>query len=279
MVQSWRIAFMPIPLIVDSHQFSGWPSCGRSLKLAGMFGSGGTIVNRRRPARLTAFLRLPRGLARLLAATVLPPRCCLCAFPGASLDLDLCVFCRADLPWLGAQSPGAVVAMRFARPVDDLIRELKYHGVIANARVLGVLLAQAVQERGGPLPGLLVPVPLHDSRLRERGFNQAAALARYAGRMLGVGCAHGVVRRVRDTPSQTSLSVEERYRNVRGAFAISGARARALLDAAGHVAIVDDVMTTGSTVEELKHTLLAAGVRQVDVWAVARVSADRPGGA
>jgi ComF family protein len=209
----------------------------------------------------------------------LPPRCCLCAFPGASLDLDLCVFCRADLPWLGGQSPGAVVAMRFARPVDDLIRELKYRGVVANARVLGVLLAQVVQERGGPLPSLLVPVPLHASRLRERGFNQAAALARYAGRMLGVGCAYSVVRRVRDTPSQTSLSVEERRRNVRGAFAVSGARARALLGAVGHVAIVDDVMTTGSTVAELKHTLLAAGVRQVEVWAVARVSADRPDGA
>ena len=169
--------------------------------------------------------------------------------------------------------------MRFAQPVDDLIRELKYHGVTANARVLGVLLAQAVQERGGPLPRLLVPVPLHPARLRDRGFNQAAALARYAGRMLGVGCARGVVRRVRDTPSQTSLSVEERHRNVRDAFAISSARAlRKLLDAQ-HVAIVDDVVTTGSTVTELKHTLLAAGVRQVEVWAVARVSVDRPGGA
>ncbi len=243
-----------------------------------MFGSGGTIVNRWKHARLTAFSGVSRGLARLLAATVLPPRCCLCAFPGASLDLDLCVFCRADLPWLAGQSPGMVVAMQFARPVDDLIRELKYHGVIANARVLGVLLAQAVQERGGPLPGLLVPVPLHVSRLRERGFNQAAALARYAGRMLDVRCAHSVVRRVRDTPSQTSLSMEERHRNVRGAFAISGARALRRLLEARHIAIVDDVVTTGSTVAELKHTLLAAGVSQVDVWAVARVSNGAPAG-
>jgi predicted amidophosphoribosyltransferase len=105
-----------------------------------------------------------------------------------------------------------------------------------------------------------VPVPLHVARLRERGFNQAAALARYAGRMLGVPIAPGVVRRVRDTPSQTSLEVGERHRNVRGAFALGSARhLRRLLDA-GHVAIVDDVMTTGSTVEELKCVLLAAGV-------------------
>ena len=79
-----------------------------------------------------------------------------------------------------------MVALRFASPVDDLIRQLKYHGVIANARVLGVLLAQAVDERAAALPRLLVPVPLHAARLRERGFNQAAALARYAGRMLGI---------------------------------------------------------------------------------------------
>ena len=78
-------------------------------------------------------------------------------------------------------------ALRFAPPVDDLIRELKYHGVIANARVLGVLLAQAVQERGGAAAAACsCPVPLHVARLRERGFNQAAALARYAGRMLDI---------------------------------------------------------------------------------------------
>ena len=71
--------------------------------------------------------------------------------------------------------------------------------------MLGVLLAQAVGERAAPLPRLLVPVPLHAARLRERGFNQAVALARYAGRMLGVPIAPGLVRRVRDTPSQTSL--------------------------------------------------------------------------
>jgi ComF family protein len=236
-----------------------------------MFGSGRSIVNRLRHLRLTA-PNPSRGLARLLAATLFPPRCCLCDFPGASLDFDLCCFCHADLPWITERSSGTVVAFRFAPPVDDLIRQLKYHGVTANARVLGVLLAQAVQECGGELPRLLVPVPLHASRLRERGFNQAAALARYAGRMLDIPSAGSLVRRVRDTPSQTSLSVAERHRNVRGAFAIGGARALRSLLAAGHVAIVDDVITTGSTVAELTLTLLAAGVRRVDVWAVARVA-------
>jgi ComF family protein len=232
-----------------------------------MFGSGSSIVNQLRYLRLTA----SRQAARLLAATLFPPRCCLCGFPGASADLDLCCFCHADLPWITDPSPGAVVALRFEPPADDLIRHLKYHGEMANARVLGVLLAQAVRDRGESLPRLLIPVPLHVSRLRDRGFNQAAALARYAGRMLSVPIASCAVRRARDTPSQTSLSVQERHRNVRGAFAVNGGRARRRLLAAGHVAIVDDVVTTGSTVAELKLMLLAAGVRRVDVWAVARV--------
>ena len=166
----------------------------------------------------------------------------------------------------------AVVPLRFASPADDLIRQLKYHGVIAHARVLGVLLAQAVDERAAPLPRLLIPVPLHHSRFRERGFNQAAAIARYAGRILGIPSAPLTVRRVRDTPSQTSLRVDERHRNVRGAFAISSARAQRRLLDAGHVAIVDDVMTTGSTLAEMKFVLVAAGVTRVDVWAVARVT-------
>jgi ComF family protein len=236
-----------------------------------MFGSPDSIVNQWACFRLT----VGRRLARLVAATLFPPKCCLCGFPGASLDLDLCCFCHGDLPWHN-EPASAVVALRFAPPADDLIRQLKYHEVYANARVLGVLLAQAVGERAVPLPRLLVPVPLHAARLRERGFNQAAALARYAGRMLGVPIAPGVVRRVRDTPSQTSLSVDERHRNVRGAFAVSGARALRRLSAAGHVAIVDDVITTGSTVAELKCVLLAAGVGRVDVWAVASAAQARP---
>jgi ComF family protein len=236
-----------------------------------MFGSCESIVNRGAQLRLT----IARRLAGVLAATLFPPKCCLCGFPGASPDLDLCLFCHADLPWHDEPS-SSVVAFRFAPPADDLIRQLKYHGIYANARVLGVLLAQAVAQRVAPLPRLLVPVPLHAARLRERGFNQAVAIARYAGRMLEIPIAPGVVRRVRDTPSQTSLSMDERHCNVLGAFALSGARALRRLLAAGHVAIVDDVITTGSTVAELQCVLLAAGVRKVEVWAVASAAQARP---
>ena len=115
-----------------------------------------------------------------------------------------------------------------------------------------------------------MPVPLHPARFRERGFNQAAAIARYASRMLEIPVARHIVRRVRDTPSQTTLGPHERQQNLRGAFAIPNARQLLRLRAAAHVAIVDDVLTTGSTAKELCGLLTAAGVSQVEVWAVAR---------
>lgn len=231
-----------------------------------MFETSGRIVNRLRGAQLTA----ARGLSRLFGATLFPPHCCLCGFAGSPPDLDLCGYCHDELPWESVRLPSLLSALRFEPPVDDLIRRLKYSGALEHARVLGELLAQSVRARGDPLPRLLVPVPLHGARLSERGFNQAASIARYAGRALGIPQAWHAVRRVRDTPSQTALGIEQRHHNVRGAFAVVGKRAlRQLLDA-HHVAVVDDVTTTGSTLAELKCVLLAAGVRRVDLWAVAR---------
>ncbi len=163
-----------------------------------------------------------------------------------------------------------LAAFNYEPPVDELIRRLKYQGVIANARVLGVLLAQFALRHRTELPKLLVPVPLHDARWRERGFNQAAAIARYAGQLLGIPVARHAVKRTRDTPSQTALDVAQRHHNVRGAFAVGNPRQVRRLCAAGHVAIVDDVITTGSTANEVREVLRAAGVRTVEVWAAAR---------
>lgn len=230
-----------------------------------MFKSQAGIVNLWRRWRLTT----PRALARLVAATLFPPRCLLCDFPGASLDLDLCEVCHADLPWM-RDSGEAVVALRYQHPVDELIRKLKYQGAIAHARMLGVLLAEVACQRSDDLPALLVPVPLHSARWRERGFNQAAVIARYAGQLLGIPVARHAAARVRNTPSQTALDPPARRLNVRDAFAVRHGRPLERLLAAGHVAIVDDVITTGSTVNELRRVLLAAGVRRVEIWAVAR---------
>jgi ComF family protein len=229
-----------------------------------MFGTRRLIVNQWRRFRLTG----ARGVSRLLAATLFPPECCLCGFPGTSLDRDLCHYCHADLPWDGVET-GALTALRFEHPVDEMIRRLKYRGDFAIGRVLGALLAEVAVRPGSALPRLLVPVPLHEGRLRERGFNQSAALARFAGRLLEIPVAAHALRRVRDTPSQTSLGVAARALNVRGAFAVN-VKQLARLAALDHVAVVDDVMTTGSTMREARATLLAAGVRQVELWAVAR---------
>ena len=239
---------MPIPLIVDLHQFFGWLCGGRAR-------NSGHVREPRFHCQPVGMLRLTG--ARRLVAGCWPPRCfrraAACAGFRARRSISICAAsvmrtCRGTK---AAHRPRCV-ALRFAPPVDDLIRQLKYHGVFANARVLGVLLAQAAGERAAPLPRLLVPVPLHDARLRERGFNQARRSRVTRAECSGIPFAPRVVRRVRDTPSQTSLDVDERHRNVRGAFAVSGARARRRLLAAGHVAIVDDVITTGSTVAELQ---------------------------
>jgi ComF family protein len=228
-----------------------------------MFGRRQVIVNRWSRLRLTA----PRHLSRLLAATLFPPLCCLCGLPGESLDVDLCHWCQAELPWDTAPSR-ALTALRFEHPVDEMVRRLKYRGDVAMSRVLGALLAEAVRNRGVALPGWLVPVPLHATRLRERGFNQATALARHAGRLLEIPMSTRLLRRTRDTPSQTSLGIQARALNVSGAFAVDAQLARMAKPV--HVAIVDDVMTTGSTLREARAALLAAGVSQVELWAVAR---------
>jgi ComF family protein len=258
---------MPIPLLIDLHQFSGWAAGSAARKLAGMFRSPDSIVNLGRHFGLTG----ARAWSRLLGATVFPPRCCLCGFEGQAPDKDLCRFCEADLPWDRDQREGCVTALRFEPPADELVRQLKYANALPRARVLGELLAQRVRDAQVMLPSLLVPVPLHAARLRERGFNQALAIARYAGRSLGIPQARNSVRRVRDTPSQTGLGLDERRRNVQGAFAVTGNRARRRLRESGHVAVVDDVMTTGSTLAELKALLLREGLARVDLWAVARV--------
>lgn len=221
------------------------------------------------------------GLLRL----AFPPRCTLCADPGAG-DLPLCEPCAATLPWQGracarcAQPlPGgslcprclrrpppqryAFAALRYAPPVDRLVGSLKFGRRLAHARLLGALAAAALET--APLPPLtaLVPVPLHRSRLRRRGFDQALELAREIGRRRGVPVWDGV-RRVRATPAQSELSAAARRRNLRGAFALRAA------PPAGTLAVVDDVMTTGATVEALARALLAGGAEAVVVLVAAR---------
>jgi ComF family protein len=190
-----------------------------------------------------------------------PPRPCpLCGLPMRSSSDQICARCLRRCPvW-----DGLVAAFHYASPLDQLVFRLKYQGRLDAARLLGELLAESVTASRLPRPDCLLPVPLHPERLAERGFNQALELARPVARRLGLPLASGHVWRVRATAPQSGLNARMRRQNLRNAFdAGSALRGR-------RVAIIDDVVTTGSTVAALTRVLRRVGVRRVDVWALAR---------
>ena len=119
-----------------------------------------------------------------------------------------------------------------------------------------------------PLPEAILPVPLHSTRLRERGFNQALELARPMAQALALPLLIHHSQRTRATVAQTSLSAKQRRKNIRGAFQVTQPLP------ARHIAIVDDVMTTGQTINELAKTLRKAGATHIDVWVCARAERD-----
>ncbi len=211
--------------------------------------------------------------------------------------MDLCVGCREDLPYQkqacqrcalplhgvhdddgsGAilcgnclnDSPAydrVISVFTYASPVDHLIQDLKFHHKLHVARLLGDIMASNLAQRVQTRPDLIIPVPLHSARLRERGYNQALELARPIARKFRLPIDYRSCKRLRATPAQSDLPATERPRNVEGAFNITGNfKGR-------HVAIIDDVMTTGSTVEELATALRKAEARAIDVWVCARAS-------
>jgi ComF family protein len=210
--------------------------------------------------------------------------------------LDLCAACASDLPanevacsrcampltadagasWVcGAclrRRPAfhaAFAPFRYDYPLDWLIHGLKYRREAACGRVLGALLARRLlAQPARTFPEMIIPTPLSTRRYRDRGFNQAVELARPISAAIGVPWRADLVIRQRDTREQTGLGRKERRRNVRGAFALCRpAPAR-------HVAILDDVVTTGSTAHELARLLRRGGVSTIEVWAVARAGHD-----
>ncbi len=247
-----------------------------------MFSATFRPVNRKSPARSTIARWLRRRSRQAppwqsLTMRLIPPRCLFCG-QGADLGaVDLCSDCLAALPWVedADRIDGVHVPFEFRDPVDEALRALKFHGDLCPARVFGALLAAtiALSARRVGLPTLFVPVPLHPARLHERGFNQSAQLARQAARWLGRPLAAGLLRRSRATLPQTSLEAAARRRNVEGAFAVAPGAAgwlRRHPATAGHVALVDDVLTTGATATAAARVLREIGVHRVSIWAVAR---------
>lgn len=190
--------------------------------------------------------------------------CARCALPlptGAPPD-TLCADCQSRPPAFDR----VVAPLLYQRPVDEMVAQFKYCQHLHLGRVMADTLAAAVRGQH-PLPSLLVPVPAGPQRLRERGFNQAAELTRRLSAALGIPWAANRLIRVSDTQTQRGLPRPQRRRNVRGAFGCAGP----LPD---HLALIDDVMTTGATAGEASRALKSAGVRRVEVWAVARTPRD-----
>jgi ComF family protein len=233
-------------------------------------------------------LSLPPRWNRVLrhaGRALLPLRCVVCG--GAGEDLDLCAACRTALPWneRACRRCGLAVAgdaedcgacrlrpppftrvqcpLRYAFPVDRLVPRFKFHGDLAAGEVLATLVHWGLDP--ADRPQALVPVPLHRARLRERGYDQALELARALARLGGPPVQGGALRRLRATAAQSRLGAGARRGNLRGAFGL-----RPGYELPAHVALVDDVMTTGATLAECAAVLLDAGVQRVDAWCIAR---------
>lgn len=213
----------------------------------------------------------------------------LCGDPAPAL-LELCAGCLADLPRLGPACPhcgeptpggrvcGACVRrpppfdylrapFRYQLPVDWLVAGLKFERRLNHGRLLAEVLRDHWVPGDDTLPDLALPVPLHPARLRERGFNQTIELFVPLLADLGVALERGAVERTQPTVAQAGLHAGARRRNVRGAFRLAVDAGRV---AGRHVVILDDVVTTGSTVAELARVLRRAGAARIGVWALAR---------
>jgi ComF family protein len=145
-----------------------------------------------------------------------------------------------------------------------LISRLKFNQRLSHARLLNQLLIDHLERESVVLPDIIAPVPLHRLRLKERGFNQALEIARPISNYFGVKLKPRLCHRTKLTPAQLGLKREERQKNLRNAFVLTQ-------DVSGsHIALVDDVITTGSTITELAKLLKKAGAKRVDAWSVAR---------
>jgi ComF family protein len=231
-------------------------------------------------------LRLSTYLRRSVNYSQNPgSRCVLCLAPA--LSGRLCPGCERDLPALAAgcatcglplplptpacggcqKQPPAFdrvqAALPYTFPVSAMISRFKYQGELAMVRPLVVLLEERLRQDGARRPELLLPCPIHPRRYRVRGFNQAAVIAARLGRALDIPVDYRLCVRPKAVAPQTGLDRAARLRNLKEAFVLKGRPP-------ARVAIVDDVVTTTATAQQLAKTLKAGGAEDVSVWALAR---------
>lgn len=218
---------------------------------------------------------------------LLPASCLLC---GMASQNRCCLGCAADLPWLvhachrcgymlpmDAENCGeclkrsppydnTIALFRYEPPMDHVLLSVKFRRHLAYACMLGEMMSDKVGEyyRDSALPELVLPVPLHPQRLKVRGYNQALEIARPVAKQFKIPLSLQDCVRAVETKPQATVPAEERAQNIQKAFAL----VRKIQ--AKHVAIFDDVVTTGSTVAEITRVLKKSGVERVDVWCCAR---------
>jgi ComF family protein len=182
------------------------------------------------------------------------PHCPICALP--THNGDVCGRCLKVEP----KFDRTLAVFAYAFPLNKLVQALKFgeHLMLANA------LADRLSEKTGPLPDAVIAMPLHPARLSERGFNQSMELARRVAGNLNIALLPHACERVRDTPPQSALPWRERRKNLRNAFTCNQ-------NLTGqHIAVVDDVMTSGVSLNEVALALRKAGAREVSNWIIAR---------
>ena len=240
--------WLPSACALCGAEARGGPVCGQCLDDLPRLGS----------ACVRCGVPLPSaGLQGSLAGTPVP-------------GVTLCGSCLREPPPLAR----CVAALEFRDTARALVHGLKFRGQLPFARPLGEVVARSVAERGPVEADLLLPVPLHPGRLRQRGFNQATEVARVVSRLLGMPLASpGTATRRRSTVAQTDLpGARARRRNVAGAFQVDSREV-----SGRRVVLRDDGMTTGATLYELARTVGAAGARQVEAWACCRAGPPHAG--
>jgi len=239
-----------------------------------------------------------------------PPVCVLCAASGQgdrsnqrdkySTGIDICTACEQDLIQdsqvcyqCAIPLPASVAGEKlhcgdclrstpsfthtqasyvYRWPMDRLIQSFKFQGDLAIGRVLSALMQKQIEAAATEImPGTIMPIPLHHSRLQQRGFNQSALLAADLAKGLGIPLLENSLLRNKAATPQSELDAKSRKTNIRGVFSLHPQTS----NLPNHIALVDDVMTTGSTLSEAAGVLLAGGVKRVDCWVIAR--APKPG--
>jgi ComF family protein len=242
---------------------------------------------------MSFILQACKKLIATSGSWLMPATCLLCHQP-ADRQQDLCGVCKNDLPILPQTCPrcakifrqpgfpalacggclrkpppfdAAFALFAYEKPVTKLIMELKFHERLLNARILGELMLEAIRTRwyhNKPLPDVIIPMPLHVTRLRERGFNQALEITRPIARSLKIPVDITSCVRQKATAPQARLAAERRAQNLRNAFLVRG-------NFAGrHIALLDDVTTTGHSINALASAFKKAGAPRIDVWFCAR---------